>query len=158
MTSKKNGKSHRAPWECTFAKEERSQCHPGMVPKSDSEYFEILCLCILQAGLGWGTVRKNWARYKRGFIGFNINELAKTNAKDLLDNPDTIKNRRKISAMIYNAREFKKIELKYGSFSSFLNSMNRDSDEEPISKLTHYFHHIGNYSAEYFLHSVGFWK
>ncbi len=44
--------THRAPWECTFAKEQGSRCLPGKIPRTDNEYFEILSLCILQAGLG----------------------------------------------------------------------------------------------------------
>jgi hypothetical protein len=35
----------------TFAKEEKSKCKPEDKPKSDQEYFEILCLCVLQASL-----------------------------------------------------------------------------------------------------------
>jgi 3-methyladenine DNA glycosylase Tag len=48
---KKFVKEHKALWECTFAKEEKSKCKPRDEPKSDQEYFEILCLCVLQAGL-----------------------------------------------------------------------------------------------------------
>ena len=50
--------THRAPWECTFAKEQRSRCLPGKKPRMDREYFEILSLCILQAGLSWASVRR----------------------------------------------------------------------------------------------------
>jgi 3-methyladenine DNA glycosylase Tag len=50
-------KEHRAPWECTYAKEDKNKCKPGKQPKSDKEYFEVLCLCILQAGLRVVQVR-----------------------------------------------------------------------------------------------------
>ncbi len=42
---------HRAPWECTYAKEGKSKCKLGIPPKSDQEYFKILSLCVLQARL-----------------------------------------------------------------------------------------------------------
>jgi hypothetical protein len=44
-------REHTAPWECMYAKEDKSKCKPGKKPKFDKEYFEILCLCILQSGL-----------------------------------------------------------------------------------------------------------
>lgn len=152
----KEKKEHKAPWECTFAKEEKSDCRPGEIPNSDEEYFEILSLCVMQAGLGWGMVRKNWAKFKRGFYDFNINRLANSSVEELLKNPDTIKNKNKIKAIINNAKEFKKIEGELGSFSNFLSSLKGDEDEV-IKQLTRCFHHLGKYSAEYFLHSVGFW-
>lgn len=61
---------HKAPWECTYAKEDKSKCKPGILLKSDQEYFEILSLCVLQAGLGWKKVRKNWSKFKHGFYDF----------------------------------------------------------------------------------------
>ncbi len=153
---RKSKKKHKAPWECTFAKEEKCDCRPGEIPKSDKEYFEILSLCVLQAGLGWGMLRKKWVKYRRGFYGFDTDRLANSNMEELLNNPDTIKNKNKIKAIIYNAKEFQKIDGEFGSFSNFLSSLKGDEDEA-IKQLTRRFHHIGKYSAEYFLHSVGYW-
>jgi len=59
---------HKAPWECTYAKEDKSKCKPGIPPKSDQEYFEILSLCVLQAGLGWKMVRKTGQNLSMGFM------------------------------------------------------------------------------------------
>jgi len=149
-------REHTAPWECTLAKEEKSECKSGSVPKSDKKYFEILTLCVLQAGLGWGMLRKNWKRYKRGFLNFDINKLARADTDDLLKNKDTIKNRKKIMAIIENAKEFEKIKIEHGSFANFLNSLKEENDDQIIVQLTQRFSHLGTYSAEYFLHSVGY--
>ena len=151
----KERKKHKAPWKCTFAKEEESECRSGAIPKSDKEYFEILSLCVLQAGLSWGMIRKNWAKFKRGFYGFDIDRLANSNMEELLKNPDTIKNKNKIKAIIKNAKEFQRIDEELGSFSYFLCSLKGDEDEV-IKQLTSRFNHLGKYSAEYFLHSVGY--
>jgi len=152
----KNRREHRAPWECTFAKEDKSKCKPGIPPKSDQEYFEILCLCILQAGLGWGMVRENWAKFGRGFYRFNIQRLAKTKGEGLLERDGVIKNRMKIEAIIKNAKEFQKIKGEEGSFSNFLKSLKGMEEKEAIKMLTQRFAHLGKYSAEYYLHSVGY--
>jgi 3-methyladenine DNA glycosylase Tag len=150
-------KEHRAPWECTYAKEDKSKCKPGKKPKSEQEYFEILCLCILQAGLSWGIVRKNWKKYRRGFYNFNINKLAKISPKELMKKPDVIKNLRKIEGIIYNAKEFQKIKEEYGSFSNFLKSLKQMKDKEIFRLLMKRFRHVGEYTAEFYLHCVGYW-
>ncbi|UCF07553.1 MAG: DNA-3-methyladenine glycosylase I [Thermoplasmata archaeon] len=151
-------KEHQAPWECTYVKEEESRCRPGAKPKSNKEYFEIMCLCVLQAGLGWGMVRKNWDQYKRGFYGFSINRLAAAKVESLLESPGVLRNKRKVSAIVYNAKEFKRIMGVYGSFSVFLDSLRQYTEEDVLAQLTSRFHHLGNYSAEYFLHCVGYWE
>lgn len=147
---------HHAPWECIYRKEEKSDCKPGKRPRSDQKYFEILCLCLLQAGLNWGSIRKHWQKYKEGFYEFNIPRLSKAQAKELLKDPRVIKNSEKIEAIIYNAREFEKIKRGYGSFSNFLTSLRKSGDKELFKALTKRFKHIGRYTTEYFLHSVGY--
>jgi len=150
-------KEHRAPWECTYAKEDKNKCKAGNKPKSDQEYFEILCLCILQAGLSWGTLRKNWEKYRKGFSNFNISKLAKMQPKELMKSPNVIKNPKKIEGIIYNAKEFQKIKKEYGSFSNFLKSLKQMKDKEVFKILMKRFKHVGEYTAEYYLHCVGYW-
>ena len=147
---------HRAPWECTYAKEDKSECKPGKKPKSDQEYFEILCLCILQAGLNWGTVRKNWQRYRKGFYNFSIDRLAKAQSRDLMKQPNAIRNLKKIKDIIYNAKEFQKIKKEYGSFSNFLESLKQIEGKEVSRFLMKRFKHVGEYTADYYLHCVGY--
>jgi len=149
-------REHRAPWECIYAKEDRSECKPGKKPKSDREYFEILCLCILQAGLNWGTVRRNWHRYRRGFYNFNIRRLAKAKSKALMKQPNVVRNFRKIESIIYNAKEFQKIKKEYGSFSDFLKTLERMEDKEVPRFLMNQFKHFGEYTVDYYLHCVGY--
>ncbi len=149
-------KEHRAPWGCTYAKEDKSECRPGKKLKSDREHFEILCLCILQAGLNWGTVRKNWPKHRAGFYNFNINRLARARPKELMKQPNAIRNFEKIQSIIYNAKEFQKIKKTHGSFSNYLKSLEQIEAKEVIRFLVERFKHIGEYMAEYYLHSVGY--
>lgn len=128
----KNSKEHRAPWQCTFAKEDKSKCKSGTPPKSDQEYFEIICLCILQAGLSWGMVRKNWPKFKRGFYDFDIQRLANAKINGLLEREGVIKNENKVKAIINNAKQFENIKQKEGSFSNFLKLLKRKENKEVI--------------------------
>lgn len=147
---------HQAPWECIYRKEDKNNCKPGKRPGSDQKYFEILCLCFLQAGLNWGSIRKHWQKYQEGFYGFDIHRLSKARANVLLKGPHVIKNRRKVEAVIHNAKEFQKIRRELGSFSNFLKSLKKSEGQERLKALTKKFKHIGVYTAEYFLHSVGY--
>ena len=149
-------RQHQAPWECIYAKEEESDCKPGRRPRSDQKYFEILCLCLLQAGLSWGFIRKNWRKYRKGFHGFDIYRLSKARTRELLKDPNVIKNRRKVDAILHNAKEFQKIRREFGSFPRLLKSLRELGDQEMLKLLTKRFKHIGSYTAEYFLHSVGY--
>jgi DNA-3-methyladenine glycosylase I len=148
---------HQAPWECVYAKEDKSTCKPGKKPNSDQEYFEVLCLCILQAGLNWGVIRKNWPKYREGFYDFDIDRLSKAQTEELIKGSNVIRNSKKVEAIICNAQEFQRISKEYGSFSNFLGSARQMPDEELFRLLTTRFRHVGSYTAEYFLHCVGYW-
>jgi 3-methyladenine DNA glycosylase Tag len=154
---------HRAPWECIYAKEDRTDCKPGKEPDSDQEYFEILCLCLLQAGLNWGSIRKRWPQYRAGFDEFDefdIQRLSQAQVAVLLQALQVLKNRKKVEAIIYNARVFQRLMQEHGSFSGFLRPLMQSPDEDTTRALVNQFKHVGPYTAEYYLHSVGLreWK
>jgi 3-methyladenine DNA glycosylase Tag len=151
-------RQHQAPWECIYRKEDKNDCKPGKRPKSDQKYFEILCLCLLQAGLNWGSIRKHWKKYKDGFYDFDIHRLSRGRTSVLLKDPHVIKNSRKVEAVIHNAKEFQKIQKEYGSFSNFLKTVKPLRKEELFKLLSKKFKHVGAYTVEYYLHSVGYWK
>jgi len=103
-------------------------------------------------------VRKNWPKFKRGFYGFNIERLAKAKKEELLKRDGVVKNKIKIEAIVNNAKKFQKMKEDKGSFSKFLKLLKRSEDKEAIKILTQTFVHIGKYTAEYYLHSVGYWR
>src|SRR5262245_65675261 len=97
--------THRAPWECTFAKEETSRCLPGKRPRTDHRYFEILSLCILQAGLNWASVRRSWPRYRSAFLNFEIAKLAHAAPAALLRRSGALRNPKKVAALVARSEE-----------------------------------------------------
>lgn len=145
--------SHRAPWECTFAKEQRSRCLPGRKPRTDHEYFEILSLCILQAGLSWAGVRSSWPRYRSAFLDFEIAKLADAAPATLLRRPGALRNPKKIAALVANAQEFERIRAEHRTFARYLCTVKSDKDACTI--MQERFRHVGPYTAEFYLHCVG---
>lgn len=99
-------------------------------------------------------IRKNWPKLKQGFYNFSISEVANKTVNELLSEPNTIKNHKKVKAIINNAREFQKIKQEHRSFSNFLKSL---KNTEAIKTLVKKFDHVRGYTAEYYLHSVGYW-
>ena len=147
---------HRAPWDCVYAKDEDEGCEAGEAPGSDQGYFEVLSLCLIQAGLNWASIRKHWPRYREGFLSFDIRALSDADADELLERPGVIKNRRKAEALIHNAKEFRSIESEHGSFARFLETLRPLSEKERLKALSKRFKQVGPETADYFLHAVGF--
>jgi DNA-3-methyladenine glycosylase I len=157
-TAAGGARAHSAPWDCVLSKEEEGECRAGARPGSDQGHFEILGLCMLQAGLNWASVRKHWPKYREGFHGFRIGELARATPEELLARPGVIKNRRKVEAIVHNAKEFEKIRAEHGSFAAFLETLKPLPEPEQVKSLTRRLKQVGPETADYFLHSVGFWE
>lgn len=155
-TARAGGGAHSAPWDCVLSKEEEGECRAGARPANDQEHFEILCLCMIQAGLNWASIRKHWPKYREGFLGFRVEALARADADDVLARPGVIRNRRKVEAVIHNAREFESIAAERGSFGAFLETLRPLPEAGRVKALTKRFKQVGPETADYFLHSVGF--
>ena len=147
---------HSSPWDCVLAKDEEGGCLPGSRPETDQQYFEILCLCLLQAGLNWSSIRKHWPRYRKGFLGFDPRKLAKARPEALLESPDVIRNPRKLVAVVHNAWEFQSIAEEHSSFAAYLETLRMLDERAQLKALAKHFKHVGPETADYFLHAVGF--
>src|SRR5256886_16394841 len=101
--------SHRAPWECTFAKEQRSRCLPGKKPRTDHKYFEVLSLCILQAGLSWASVRRSWPGNRTGFLDFEIPKPGQATPPAFFRRRGGLRNGKRAPRLVANAQGFDRI-------------------------------------------------
>lgn len=89
----------------------------------DELLFEMLVLEMMQAGLSWTTILKKREAMTIAFEGFDVQKIAKYNeAKilELLENKEIIRNRRKLEAMVNNAKCFINVQREHGSFSEYL--------------------------------------
>lgn len=79
----------------------------GMPIVDDGQMYERLSLEAFQSGLSWLTVLRKREAFREAFAGFAPERVAlfgETDIERLLDNPQIIRNRRKIEAAISNAR------------------------------------------------------
>lgn len=89
----------------------------------DKLHFEFITLELMQAGLSWLTILKKREAFRDAFSNFDYNIIAnygETEIEALMQNEKIIRLRKKIEAVIKNARAFIKIQEKFGSFDKYI--------------------------------------
>jgi DNA-3-methyladenine glycosylase I len=95
----------------------------GVPVRDDRTHFEFLVLESAQAGLSWSTILKRRAGYRKAFVNFDVERVARfdeNNIQQLLNNPDIIRNEQKIRSAVSNAQHFIRIQEEYGSFCNYI--------------------------------------
>lgn len=95
----------------------------GFPVHDDHFLFEMLSLELFQAGLSWEIIWKRRTAFERAFDHFNIAQIAAYDEHDverLVTDKEIIRNRRKINAVINNARVVKKMIATGQSLDAYL--------------------------------------
>lgn len=95
----------------------------GFPTTSERVLFERLALEIMQAGLSWDIVMKKRKALNKAFDRFVPAKVAAYGERDvarLLADPSIIRNRRKIEAIIENARRVLTLRVSCGGLSGWL--------------------------------------
>lgn len=95
----------------------------GVPVYDDRHHFEHLVLEGMQAGLSWLTVLKKRDNFRRAFVGFDVQKVARfTPAKveKLLTDPGIIRNRMKVEAAVNNGKRFIEVQREFGSFMKYV--------------------------------------
>lgn len=95
----------------------------GVPVHDDATHFEFLLLESAQAGLSWATVLRKRGGYRRAFVGFDAERVARFNSRSverLVQDAGIIRNRQKIVAAINNARRFLELKEEFGSFDAYV--------------------------------------
>jgi DNA-3-methyladenine glycosylase I len=126
-------------------------------PKNDDEYFERMTKSLFSAGLNWRMIDNKWSNFRKAFAGFSIPKVAKFSKKEvarLREDTGIVRNEKKISATIFNAKAAGEASKEFGSFRKYLQSFGKD-EEALQADLQKRFRHLGPSSARTFLWSVG---
>ena len=95
----------------------------GRPVTDDRTLFEFLTLESAQAGLAWITILRKREGYRKAFLGFDYEAVARMTPADearLSENPEIVRNRLKIHCAIVNARLFGEIVREFGSFHNYV--------------------------------------
>ncbi len=129
----------------------------GRIKHSDRELFEKLCLECFQAGLSWRTVLYKRGALRQRFFDFDPVRMAAMSPADvdlLMTDAQIIRCRRKIEAVIENARLQNKLFCEPGSFKAYVYGF--DSGETLSRSLKQWgYRFAGPVICEAFLQSVG---
>lgn len=95
----------------------------GVPVRDDPTLFEFLILEGAQAGLSWATILRKRGNYRSACHGFDAARIARYGEADvarLLGDSGIIRNRRKIEAMVGNARAWLELQAEFGAASGVL--------------------------------------
>lgn len=111
----------------------------GVPVYDDHKLFEMLLLESFQAGLSWECILNKREAFKNAFDNYNYKKIKDYNEekqKELMNNKNIIRNKRKISATIKNAKIFMDIQKEYQSFSNYLWSFTKNKIIYEYDKTT----------------------
>lgn len=95
----------------------------GIPLHDDRKQFEFLMMEVMQCGLNWTMMLKKRDTFRQCFDDFDYEKIAVYDEKkieSIMNTPNMIRSRRKIEAIINNAKMFIKIREEFGSFDSYL--------------------------------------
>ena len=95
----------------------------GVPLHDDQKQFEFLMMEAMQCGLSWDLMIKKREIFRRCFDNFDYDLIAGYNDNDIdriMNTEGMIRSRRKIEAIINNARCFQEIRNEFGSFCNWL--------------------------------------
>ena len=94
----------------------------GVPVYDDRRLFEFLILEGAQAGLSWSTILRKREAYRRAFVEFDPEKVARFTSKRierLLTNPGIVRNRMKVESAVNNARVFLAVQDEFGTFAKY---------------------------------------
>ena len=127
-----------------------------IVAQRTGDYLEVMSKAIFQTGISWKVVENKWPGIHDAFRGFDhrlVASLTEAELADLSADPRVIRNRRKIEAIVDNARTMLDLEEQHGSFKNYLRS--HGDFEKTVADLRKQFKFMGETGAFYFLYVVG---
>jgi DNA-3-methyladenine glycosylase I len=131
----------------------------GFPLHSDDELFGRLLLEINQAGLSWTTILNKQDHFRRAYANFHIPQVAAFTDADrqrLLQDAGIIRNRLKVNAAIYNARQILGLQEEFGSFRAWLDHHHPRSRSEWVKLFKKTFKFTGGEITNEFLLSTGY--
>ena len=90
-------------------------------PRSLADYLEVMSKSVFQTGMSWKVVEAKWPGIREAFRGFDpaaVVALTPDDLDALTKDTRVIRNRRKIEAIVHNAREMLEAEKTHGSPST----------------------------------------
>lgn len=95
----------------------------GVPVHDDRTRFEFLILEGAQAGLSWSTVLNKRENYRRAFLEWDVDAIARFTEADvdrLVLDAGLIRHRGKLASAVTNAQAFLEVQREFGSFDHYV--------------------------------------
>jgi 3-methyladenine DNA glycosylase Tag len=133
--------------------EEHKQPTP---PENLSGYLDALARVTFQAGISWRVVDAKWPGIRAAFQDFDPEKVASLSAADIdgmMGDTRVIRNRRKLEAVVANARVMLALDGQHAGFDRYLDSLGDfDASKKELHKR---FAFLGDAGTWFFLWTVG---
>lgn len=125
-------------------------------PKDLSGYLDAMARVMFQTGISWRVVDAKWPGIREAFRGFDPDRVAKLRPADidrLMGDTRVIRNRKKLEAIVGNARRMLELNAQHKGFGRYLSSL---GDFDDTKKALHKeFAYMGDSGSWFFLWMVG---
>lgn len=130
---------NRCKWCCDGGIAQKYHDEEWGIPlHDDKRHFEYLLLEVMQCGLSWMLMLKKREIFRECFKDFEVKAVAQLSEADIeqmLQAEGMIKSRRKIDAIINNAKCFLAVIEEFGSFDTYIWSF---SDNQTLVYRKHH--------------------
>lgn len=95
----------------------------GIPVHDDKKMFEHLMMEVMQCGLNWNMMLQKREIFRECFADFDYEQIARfgeTDIERILGTEGMIRSRRKVEAVINNARRYREVRAEFGTFCDFL--------------------------------------
>lgn len=147
------------PFDTTDPNKKYHDQEYGFEIEDDDAIFGRLILEINQAGLSWTTILKKRDNFYNAFDGFSIAKIAdydEVKRSELLANAGIIRNRLKVDAVIYNAKQVLELQAVHGSFKNWIELNQGLTLIEWVKLFKKHFKFVGGEIVNEFLMSMGY--
>ena len=122
---------------------------------SHANYLEVISKSVFQPGMSWRVVEAKWPGFREAYHSFDpvsVAQFTDGDIDDLATDKSVIRNRRKLDAVVANARRILELDETHGSFRDYLRS--HGGFEETVTDLRKQFRFVGDMGAYHFLYVV----
>jgi 3-methyladenine DNA glycosylase Tag len=127
------------------------QIEPGRL----GDYLEVMSKAVFQSGMSWAVIDKKWPGTRDAFRKFEplaVASLTEAEIAELTTDTRIIRNRKKVEAVVDNARKLVELDEAHKGFRKYLRS--HGGFEGTVKDLRKQFRFLGETGCYYFLYVV----
>ena len=124
-------------------------------PRTLGVYLEVMSKAVFQSGMSWAVIDKKWPGTREAFKDFEplaVASLTENEIANLTTDTRIIRNRKKVEAIVDNARKMVELDEKHKGFKKYLRS--HGGFEGTVKDLRKQFRFMGETGCYYFLYVV----